>query len=35
MKDKKEVINYLIFGGLTAYLTREMKFVNGGEDEST
>lgn len=25
----------LIFGGLTAYLTREMKIVNGGEDEST
>jgi hypothetical protein len=29
------VLLLLIFGGLTAYFTRDMKFVNGGEDEST
>ena len=29
------VLLLLIFGGLTAYFTRNMKFVNGGEDEST
>lgn len=29
------VLLILIFGGLTAYFTRNMKFVNGGEDEST
>ena len=29
------VLLLLIFGGLTAYLTRNMKFVNGGKDENS